>query len=48
MRARGEQSRTMGILTFLDSVGAPKADDASLKLQNQFYEKSHHPLDIRH
>jgi len=24
-----------------------KADDASLKLQNEFYEKSKHPLDTQ-
>jgi len=24
-----------------------KADDASLKIQNEFYEKSKHPLDTR-
>ena len=26
---------------------AAKADDTSLKLQNEFYEKSHQPLDTR-
>src|SRR5713101_8362558 len=29
-------------------IGAVKADDTSLKLQNEFYEKSNHPLDTKH
>jgi hypothetical protein len=38
----------MGILTFLDrSPRAAKADDTSLKLHNEFCEKSYHPLDTR-
>ncbi|MFZ0289935.1 MAG: creatininase family protein, partial [Candidatus Sulfotelmatobacter sp.] len=28
-------------------IRAVKADDASLKLQNEFYEKSKHPLDTQ-
>ena len=28
-------------------IRAVKADDVSLKLQNEFYEKSKHPLDTR-
>jgi creatinine amidohydrolase len=31
----------------VESIRAVKADDASLKLQNEFYEKSKHPLDTR-
>jgi creatinine amidohydrolase len=30
-----------------EAIRAVKADDQSLKLQNQFYEKSKHPLDTR-
>jgi creatinine amidohydrolase len=30
-----------------DAIRAVKADDESLKLQNEFYEKSKHPLDTR-
>jgi creatinine amidohydrolase len=30
-----------------DAIRAVKADDESLKLQNEFYEKSRHPLDTR-
>jgi creatinine amidohydrolase len=30
-----------------EAIRAVKADDASLKLQNEFYEKSKHPLDTR-
>ena len=33
-------------LTF-EAIRAAKADDASLKIQNEFYEKSKHPLDTR-
>jgi creatinine amidohydrolase len=30
-----------------EAIRAVKADDESLKLQNEFYEKSKHPLDTR-
>jgi hypothetical protein len=30
-----------------NTLRAAKADHASLKLQNEFYEKSHHPVDHR-
>jgi creatinine amidohydrolase len=30
-----------------EAIRAAKADDASLKLQNEFYEKSKHPLDTK-
>jgi creatinine amidohydrolase len=30
-----------------EATRAAKADDESLKLQNEFYEKSKHPLDTR-
>jgi creatinine amidohydrolase len=29
------------------TIRAVKADDASLKLQNEFYEKSKHPLETQ-
>ena len=35
------------IETIVESLRAVKADDTSLKLQNEFYEKSRHPLDTR-
>jgi creatinine amidohydrolase len=31
----------------IEAIRAAKADDASLKIQNEFYEKSKHPLDTR-
>lgn len=31
----------------VESIRAAKADDASLQIQNEFYEKSRHPLDMR-
>jgi creatinine amidohydrolase len=30
-----------------EAIRAVKADDASLKLQNEFYEKSRHPLETK-
>jgi creatinine amidohydrolase len=33
--------------SIVEATRAIKADDASLKLQNEFYEKSRHPLDTR-
>lgn len=35
------------INTLIKVIRAVKADDASLKLQNEFYEKSKHPLDTQ-
>jgi creatinine amidohydrolase len=35
------------IAAIVESIRAAKADDASLKLQNEFYEKSRNPLDTR-
>ena len=31
----------------VNTIRAVKADDESLKLQNEFYEKSQHPLDTK-
>ena len=33
--------------TIVEAIRAVKADDASLKIQNEFYEKSKHPLDTK-
>jgi creatinine amidohydrolase len=43
----GEWNMKSWIDSVVDSIRAAKADDASLKLQNEFYEKSKHPLDTR-
>lgn len=41
----GEQDMKNWISTVVGAIRAVKADDESLKLQNEFYEKSKHPLD---
>lgn len=41
----GEQDMKNWISTIAGAIRAVKADDESLKLQNEFYEKSKHPLD---
>lgn len=41
----GEWNVQGWISTIVEAIRAVKADDASLKLQNEFYEKSKHPLD---
>jgi creatinine amidohydrolase len=33
--------------TIVEAIRAVKADDASLRLQNEFYEKSKHPLETK-
>jgi creatinine amidohydrolase len=33
--------------TLVKAIQEVKADDVSLKLQNEFYEKSTHPLDTQ-
>ena len=43
----GDWNMKNWIDTIVESVRAAKADEASLKLQNEFYEKSKHPLDTR-
>ena len=43
----GEWNVQGWISTIVEAVRAVKADDASLKIQNEFYEKSKHPLDTR-
>lgn len=41
----GEWNVQGWISTIIEAIRAVKADDASLKIQNEFYEKSKHPLD---
>lgn len=43
----GEANMNSWISTIEEAIRAVKADEASLKLQNEFYEKSHHPLDTK-
>src|SRR5437667_551190 len=43
----GEAGMKSWIDTIEEAIRAVKADDNSLKLQNEFYEKSHHPLDTK-
>jgi creatinine amidohydrolase len=43
----GEWNMKNWIEVIVESIRSVKADDASLKLQNEFYEKSKHPLDTR-
>jgi len=44
-KALGEWNMKNWIDAIVDAIRAIKADDESLKLQNDFYEKSKHPLD---
>jgi creatinine amidohydrolase len=43
----GEWNVQGWISTIVEAIRAVKADDASLKIQNEFYEKSKHPLDTQ-
>lgn len=43
----GEWNVQGWISTIVEAIRAVKADDASLKIQSEFYEKSKHPLDTR-
>jgi creatinine amidohydrolase len=43
----GEWNMQGWISTIVESIRAVKADDASLRIQNEFYEKAKHPLDTR-
>jgi len=43
----GEWNMKNWIAVIVESIRSVKADDVSLKLQNEFYEKSKHPLDTR-
>jgi creatinine amidohydrolase len=46
-RELGEWNMNAWINAIAEAVRAAKADEQSLKLQNEFYEKSRHPLDTR-
>ena len=43
----GEWNMKNWIDAIVEALRAAKADDQSLKIQNEFYEKSKHPLDTR-
>ena len=43
----GEWDMKGWVASIVESIRAAKGDDVSLKLQNEFYEKSKHPLDTR-
>ena len=43
----GEWNMKNWIELTVEAIRAAKTDDASLKIQNEFYEKSKHPLDTR-
>jgi creatinine amidohydrolase len=43
----GEWNMKNWVDAIVECIRAVKADDVSLKLQNEFYEKSKHPLDTR-
>jgi len=46
-RELGEWNMNNWIAAIVEAIRAAKADEQSLKLQNEFYEKSKHPLDTR-
>ncbi|HUO27177.1 MAG TPA: creatininase family protein [Candidatus Aquilonibacter sp.] len=46
-RELGEYQMNWWIDAIVKTIKAVKADDVSLKLQNEFYEKSKHPLDTQ-
>ena len=46
-RELGEWNMNNWIAAIVEAIRAAKADDQSLKLQNEFYEKSKHPLDTK-
>jgi len=43
----GEWNMQGWISTIVEAIRSVKADDASLKIQNEFYEKSKHPLETQ-
>ncbi|HKN24266.1 MAG TPA: creatininase family protein [Candidatus Acidoferrum sp.] len=47
-KEQGEADLQSWINAVVRAIKAIKADDESLKLQNEFYEKSNHPLDTAH
>jgi creatinine amidohydrolase len=46
-RELGEYRMNAWIAAIVDSIRAVKADETSLQLQNEFFEKAKHPLDTR-
>jgi creatinine amidohydrolase len=46
-RELGEWNMNNWIAAIVEAIRAAKADDQSLKLQNEFYEKSKHPFDTK-
>jgi len=47
-KEQGEADVQSWVYAVVRAIKAVKADDESLKLQNEFYEKSAHPLDTAH
>jgi len=45
--ALGEWNLDGWVMSIVEALRAIKADDTSLRLQNEFYEKSKHPLDTK-
>jgi len=43
----GEADMKLWVSTIAETIRAVKADDNSLRLQNEFFEKSRHPLDTK-
>ncbi|HMI50691.1 MAG TPA: creatininase family protein [Candidatus Saccharimonadales bacterium] len=43
----GEANMKLWVSTITEAIRAVKADDSSLKLQKEFYERSAHPLDTK-
>ncbi len=46
-RELGEYDMNAWVKGIVDTIRAVKADEQSLKLQNEFFEKAKHPLDTR-
>jgi creatinine amidohydrolase len=46
-RERGEFEMTNWQAAIVNAIRAVKADQTSLQLQNEFFEKAKHPLDTR-
>ena len=46
-RALGEFDMNFWVKSLAEAIRAVKADDESLRLQNEFYEKAAHPLDTK-
>jgi creatinine amidohydrolase len=46
-KALGEYDMNAWVAAIVTAIRAVKADDASLKLQNEYFEKAKHPLDTK-